>query len=300
MKLLRHAALAVGFCAAAAAAHAACPPDVLRIDEWQLLRSDKWALPDPAAAEPLAKALLPCLADPDPRWRDELAFEALSAWMRGGQLGPSAVRGIGAQLLPWLAADAPDPQGFAKPFAALALSEVARADRLKPLFSPTERDDLVNAAAYYLAGVHDYRGFDAGEGWRHGVAHGADLALQLAMNPAVTRVQVDRLLDAVATQVLPEGTHFYHYGEGERLARPVLLAARRGLHNKEFWDTWLGRIGTAAMMADGEPPTQAALARLHNARAFLWPLYGALQQGDDAALKQRMLPGVLAALRQLQ
>ena len=30
--------------------------------------------------------------------------------------------------------------------------------------------------------VRDYRGFDAKQGWRHGVAHGADLLLQLSRN----------------------------------------------------------------------------------------------------------------------
>ena len=41
------------------------------------------------------------------------------------------------------------------------------------------------------------------------------------------------------------------------------------------------------------------LARLHDAKAFLWPVYAALQEGQDAALRSRLMPGVTAALRAL-
>lgn len=51
--------------------------------------------------------------------------------------------------------------------------------------------------------MRDLRGFDAVQGWRHGVAHGADLLLQLALNPALRRVQAEALLAAIASQVLP-------------------------------------------------------------------------------------------------
>src|SRR5204863_5540412 len=143
--------------------------------------------------------------------------------------------------------------------------------RLAPLYSAPERDAFVTAAATYLAGVRDYRGFDAQEGWRHGVAHGADWALQLALNTALDKPQLDRLLDAIATQVLPPGEQSYVYGEGQRLAAPVFYIAKRGLHDTAFWTSWLGRIAGSATPSDGQP-TAAALARMHNAREFIWPL----------------------------
>ena len=69
---------------------------------------------------------------------------------------------------------ADDAAGFRKPFAALALSEVARSDRVEPVFTGEQREQLVAAAAAYLGGVRDYRGFSETEGWRHGVAHNGD------------------------------------------------------------------------------------------------------------------------------
>src|SRR5258705_220852 len=78
-----------------------------------------------------------------------------------------------------------------------------------------------------LLGVTDRRGFDATQGWRHGVAHGADLLLQLGLNPALSAAQLDAIVQAIASQVAPAGEHFYVYGEPERLARPIAYIAKR-------------------------------------------------------------------------
>lgn len=280
------------------AAQATCPPDGESRDSLRALKAVNWQLDDAARRAGLAQALMDCLADPDPELRDDLAFGALQQWMRAGQLDADGVRRIGQRLLPMLTAG-PDADGFAAPFAALLLAEVARVDRLKPILSPQERDALVGAAADYLRNLRDYRGFDPRQGWRHGVAHGADLLMQLALNPTLDKFQLDRILDAVAHQAVPAAEHFYIYGEGDRLARPVLFVARRGLHSTDEWTAWFTAIGAAAKPIEGQGPTQGSLARLHDAKAFLWPVYAALQEGQDAALRSRLMPGVTAALRAL-
>ncbi len=56
----------------------------------------------------------------------------------------------------------------------------------------------------FLDSITDYRAFTQSEGFFHSVAHGADFALQLALNPASTKPQLDRLLAAIATQVAPK------------------------------------------------------------------------------------------------
>ena len=92
------------------------------------------------------------------------------------------------------------------------MSEVARTDRVKPWMSADERQAIVLAAESYLPTIEDYRGFSDTEGWRHGVAHGSDLILQLALNAEVAKPQLDRLLQAIATQVSPPRIIHYHAG----------------------------------------------------------------------------------------
>ncbi len=285
-----------GTLAATAALAQPCPPENAPRETLRALARADWRLADDAAREPLALALLPCLASPDPELRDELALSALTTWMRAGVLPVAVARRFGEHALQTMAA--PDGRGFDAPFAALLLAEVARADRLQPLWTDAERDQVLTAAEAFVASNRDYRGFDPGAGWRHAVAHGADLLMQLALNPALDRAQLDRILEAVASQATPS-SHFYVFGEGERLARPVIFVARRALHSREEWTAWLGRIALAGVPERGVPSTLAALARLHNAKALLLPLYAALQEGGDAEMRARLLPGLTAALRTL-
>lgn len=106
------------------------------------------------------------------------------------------------------------------------MTAVARTDRINPCLSSEDRDVLVEAATQCMTNIRDYRAFSNTEGVRHGVAHGADFARQLALNPRVTKPQLDRLLAAIATQVAFRQAVSYAAGESDRLARPVLFTAQ--------------------------------------------------------------------------
>jgi hypothetical protein len=175
------------------AASASCPPGTTTKLALQILKQVEWKVADDNARQALALALLDCLASPDPELRDGVAFDAIAHWARAKALTPATLQSIRTTLLPRLLPEA-DSNGLAQPFAALTLAEVARADRVQPFLSDAERAELVRAATTYLATLTDYRGFDASEGWRHGVAHGADLLLQLSLNLALERAQLDAIL----------------------------------------------------------------------------------------------------------
>lgn len=250
---------------------------------------------DDAARQSLALALVQCLADPDPTLRDGIAFEAYFTWMRANQLDLATRTDLLTRLSAVIEPGRADSDGFQQPFAALVLAEVARTDRISAWLTPAQRATLVETAARYVASVRDYRGFDPKAGWRHGVAHGADLLLQLSLNPAVDRAGLDRLLGAVAAQVAPAGEHSYIDGESERLARPVLFAAQRGLHTAAEWEKWLRDL---AAPVKGEPTTGtlAALARHHNLNAFLYALYVNARESGDANM-QALVPGLQAVFK---
>jgi hypothetical protein len=169
----------------------------------------------------------------------------------------------------------PDPGGFRQPFAALLLSEVARTDRFDPTLTVRRREELVTLAADYLTAVRDYRGFSATEGWRHSVAHGSDLVLQLVLDPNIGAPQIRRLMAAVASQVAPAGVTFYHFGEPERLARAVFHAWRRGVVEDADWAEWFDAISDARPFASWQAvfSSQPGLAKRHNTLAFLLAMH---------------------------
>lgn len=270
-----------------------CPPEGHDRASLQALKAKGFKLPDAATRRALAEGLVACLADPDPELRDGVAYEALTAWMRAGDFDSSMLRALRDRLYPML--EASDDPGFAAPFAALVLSEVARTDRVASWMAPEERAAMVELAASYVESVRDYRGYAAGQGWRHGVAHGADWLMQLSLNPALERAQLDRILAAVASQVAPTDGPAYVFGEPARLARPVLFVAQRQMLSAEDWQAWFAYL-PAGVAETREQDFARWLARRHDLMAFLTSLYLQVDQSSDPGI-QGLKPAIEAALK---
>lgn len=274
-----------------------CPPEGWDRTKLEALKAAKFAIPDDAMRQDFAKAVVACVASPDPALRDGIAFEGLSAMTRARLLSPETMKAIVADLHARL--ETPDAGGFQQAFAALVLSEMARADRVEAYLAETELAGMLAKAQHYLINVSDYRAFDATEGWRHGVAHGADLMLQLALNPRVGREGLELIRSAVGAQVAP-ARHAYVAGESERLARPILFMARRGVFTEAEWTAWLAEVSGpgAAGSWDGAFSSSEGLARRHNATAFLSALWVNVTLGADAS-DDVLKPGLEAAIRAL-
>lgn len=297
MKYLIAVALFLSAGATTQAQPQTCPPAGYDRPHLEALKASDWAVADDAARSGLARAMTACLASPDPALRDGIAFEGLQHWMRARQLSDATLLAIGDDVQARLSA--PEGPGFERPFSALVLAEVARADRVRTFLTVSRRASLLDASIAYFTAVQDYRGFDDREGWRHGVAHGADVMLQLTLNPAFGKVELMRIRDAVATQIAPLG-HFYIYGEGQRLAAPILYMAQRTVFSEAEWTEWLTRVSAPAPLRSWSEAYShnADLARVHDLHAFLQAIYINARLDENAA-DDVLLPGAEAALRSL-
>ncbi len=275
----------------------ACPPAGYDRARLEALRAADFEIADGRERQRFARALAPCVASPDPFLRDAIGFEALSHMLRANRLNVATQTVLINDLLPRL--ESADAQGFERPFAALVLSELVRAERLNPYFSDARRAEVLDRSLAYFVNVRDYRGFDEREGWRHGVAHGADLLLQLAAAPTTQRADLIRIRDAIATQIAPVG-HFYIYGEFERLARPILVMAERGVFSADEWSAWLAQVSAPAPLASWREAfsSQAGLARKHNVAAFAYVIWANASLSQDQNIRA-LSPGAEAALRAL-
>ena len=276
-----------------------CPPPNWSFTQLEALKRDGFKVPDSFQRHELALALPACLGHANPAIRDGIAFEALSAWMRGGLLDRTTLQALRRDLLQLMAR--PDADGFTAPFAALVLADVARTDRLAAWMTVEEREEMVRVAALYLARVNDYRAFDDTQGFRHGVAHGADLALQLALNPLTTKPQLDHLMLAVASQVSPHANMAYWAGEPDRLARPIVFIAQRKLHSDTEWRTFFAEITNPKPLVSWQTAftSELGIKKRHNVRAFLLSVYASASSSDDPGIRQLLSP-VTAALKTVQ
>jgi hypothetical protein len=187
-----------------------------------------------------------------------------------------------------------------RPFAALTLAEIVRFDRVEPFMTDRQLQQLVDTGTRYLESIRDYRGFDEREGWRHAVAHSADMMLQLAVNPRTSKAQLDQMLAAIATQVAPAGEHFYIYGEGNRLAQAVFYIAKRKLHSADEWRKWFEQVGAPAPLANWGDAwnSQRGIAKHQNTMQFLTTLYLYVREsGTD--FQDLVLPSIVAAIKPL-
>lgn len=260
-----------------------CRPAGYARSQLDSLKAAKFNVGAAAERNRLALALVDCIGDPDPAVRDGIVYEALSTWMRGASLDSATVRALGARLTPMILAP-DDSEGFRRPFAALALSEVARADRITPALSTSERDAMIDAAVRYMTDIKDYRAYDPLEGYRHAVAHAADLVLQLSVNPVVAAPSVERLMAALAHQVSPDGDVIFSFGEPERLARAVYFAHRRDVVGDAFWDAWFAALVRSPDTTAKLPVAEQIMVRAqrhHNTMAFLHAVSFAGRVGGD-------------------
>jgi hypothetical protein len=252
----------------------ACPPEGYTNERLLQLRETGFEIEDADQRNGLAVALLGCVAEPNPKIRDGVVFEGISTWLRAGDISAETLQSLYTGLIEQIS-NTDDPEGFRQPFAALILSEVARTDRIEPWMTESQRKTLVLVTAKYLAGVSDYRGFSESEGWRHGVAHGSDIVLQLVLNEKVTTGQIHMLLGSVLIQIAPEGGIFYIYGEPTRLARAVSYAYLQGKVAEAEWLAWFEKVSNPAPLTNWAESysSQAGLAKRHNTLAFLQAMH---------------------------
>jgi hypothetical protein len=287
------------FAAGAAGARAsdACPPAGQSRAALEALKSAKWSVSDDAMRVALAEGLLGCLGHPDPALRDGIAYEGLSHFMRSGALPDATLHRLANRLTIMLSE--PDEAGLRRPFAALVLSEVVRADRTRPFMTARQRETILMASISFMLRITDYRGFDPREGYRHAVAHGADLLMQLALNPGLDSQALSQIRAALSVQAGTAATS-YVTGEGERLARAILMIARRKVFSEADWTDWATRLaGQGALKTwDNWSASPEGLARRHNLVQFFSSLYVTTTADSDPDFAV-LRPGVSAALKAL-
>lgn len=249
-----------------------CPPPRESRDQWLALPARRFVVADSVRGA-LALSLMECLSHRDPTLRDAVAVSALSSWLRGRLLPPETVGALARRGLTLLTSPT-DSAGLTQSFAALVLSEVVRADRLDSALAPAVLAAIGYEAVRVMASLRDYRGFDREVGWRHGVAHAADLTLQLGLHPRVGASTVEQLLTALASQVGAHDGHVYLESEPERMARAVAFIFARGVLPLAYWDAWTRAVASprpfGSWSAAFESP--AGRARRHNVVAFLHAL----------------------------
>lgn len=264
------------------------------------LKQQQFEPPKTHNRDELALVMLNCIGHPDPKIRDETVYEAYQTWLRNSQLSQETRLYLFSSLINKITMHEYDDDGYESAFAALILAEVVRVDRIAPYLQQAQRQLAVTTVAQALRASQDFRGFDDKTGWRHLIAHLADVHMQLALNEQVSAPQLQTLLNAILTKVAPT-QHFYHYGEPQRLAMPVLYMAYKGIIDKRALYDFIEQIAKPKDMDNWQFAYKSndGLAQLHNTRAFLYAMFVLAQESKSDNIRA-LLPSLSKALHAIK
>jgi hypothetical protein len=227
---------------------------------WQGIAQQRYEVPAGESASALAHELSGLLASPDSELRDDLAYSILTRWIRGGKLSNEDLISLSDEWRSNLKkniGESANDSVFRRSFSALCLSEIATHDVKSPFLGTDRYHALLADALTYLNQERDLRGYDAKVGWIHSTAHTADLIEALAENSALTGLEQQQILNAIA-QRLATANVIYSHGEQDRLALAVLAIIERADFQQEVFTRWLQQIGEkdAAMWKLSPIPTE--------------------------------------------
>ena len=264
------------------------------------LKAKQFSIEDESKRNKTAVKLLSCLGHKDPDIRDGVVYEGLSHWLRDQELEEQTIKVLFESLVALLNAPNQDKDNYTQPFASLVLAEVVRVDRITPYLTAEQRQQVVDTSTQYMEAITDHRGFDNQEGWRHAVAHTSDIFLQLALNPNISKTQLDQLLSAIVTQVSPANEHSYIHGEPKRLATAFAYIALREEQAEQTIVGALDEIANPKPFANWGSvyKSESGLAKLHNTRAFIYSLFALSNQSKNPNLIA-IQPALIKIIREL-
>lgn len=171
---------------------------------------------------------------------------------------------------------------FLRSFTALVTGLVLTSDVDHPWLPATCRLQLFNDALTYLARERDARGWVAGCGWAHGIAHGADLLGTAWSHPRFPVTQTPLALRALS-QVFQRQQAVFTADEEPRLAFSIIRALHAQKLTATTLITWLTETD-ARLWQNFSDADLTAIARRHNWLVFLQHLYFFLPANHPAQL----------------
>src|SRR4051794_79750 len=226
--------------------------------DWNRVRSAEMRVPEDRPLPDLTAELTTMLGSTDPVERDEIAYPILATWIGEGvydDLLAGLGDGMAAGLTQGLGESGTDSV-FRRSFSALVLAECIARDNEHTLLPPARLLEWGDRVSGWLVRERDVRGFVAGKGWAHAVAHGADAIGTLAGSSHFRLPELTVLLDVIADRVLLPTTPPLSSGEPDRLAAATMAVFRRRLVPLRIIEPWLARVTAAATAAapEGEDP----------------------------------------------
>lgn len=212
----------------------------------QAIAADEYRVPDGADYWQLTQEMLVYLGAVDPELRDDLILTTISKWARAGRYSPDHYRAILAttfdqQHLFLGLGERESDTVFTRSFSMLTGGLAIYYHRQQSFLSPAEVHDAFEKVLDYFTREVDLRGYVAGKGWAHAVAHSADVLDEFALCREIDRSGLVRILAAIQPKAATADI-IYTAEEDERLAYATLSLFSREVVARDGVETWIKRF----------------------------------------------------------
>jgi hypothetical protein len=232
---------------------------------WEKIVEDDFAVPEDRPLDDLSVELVEMLGDTDPHVRDELAWQVFRSWIERG-VYDDLLAGVGdgmcEGLTVGLGEDGSDSV-FRRSYSILILAAVLTRDNVIHGAHPTNVLRWGDQGLGWFVKERDLRGFVAGSGWAHAVAHGADFIGALARSRHLDEGGLMVILDAIADRLLAPTPYALTQHEDDRLAYATMALLHRNLVDMALLGPWVERLVSSWDRA-GPGPTPAEVANTVN------------------------------------
>jgi Protein of unknown function (DUF2785) len=248
---------------------------------WRGVLEAEGAFPENLAGGPdleaLTHELLGYLSSSDPELRDEFGFSILGNWIYVRHVyNPERLRSMISSLNVGLRVglgESGTPTVFGRSFSALILSVITDYDLEHSFLTAAELSELLKSIVGYFHLERDWRGYVTDHGWAHSVAHTADVLSNLAKNPNIDAVGLERILNAIASKLTTVDSPVLAHHEASRLAVAAHNVIARGLLKPSLLHTWLDGMPDTLHPRSQSDLERGDVAPRLNCEAFLSSLY---------------------------
>ncbi|OIU71810.1 DUF2785 domain-containing protein [Rossellomorea aquimaris] len=122
---------------------------------------------------------------------------------------------------------------FTRAFTTLLIALIIYRDIEDDFLSKAKVDQVGEHLIRYINEEKDVRGYIAGKGWAHSIAHVADAFDELIKNPKISRDLYPEIFHSLWNKMFISDSVYLH-DEGERVVTPIIEMLNRGLDSSKI------------------------------------------------------------------
>ncbi|WP_165442940.1 DUF2785 domain-containing protein [Senegalia massiliensis] len=212
-------------------------------EKLQIIAKNEYAIPDEINLEKLIELMLENIGSLDSELRDNLIYSTLARWIGNQKIEKEMLKKIINVALDnkhlFYKIDSKDETAvFTRSFSILIVALIIYSHRKEKLFNKQESRYIYRKVTQYFKDENDLRGYVAGYGWAHSVAHTADALDELAMCEEIGIDELKNMLENIKYKV-SIGTYVYVHEEDERLVTAIMSIISRKIILEDELTKWI-------------------------------------------------------------